>query len=70
MRLDRRSGPRKWSRSRNAILLVNLDRNAMALFCLRSLSPLGWDHINLAGDDTWPRQSDRFRKIQSAGTRI
>lgn len=37
------------------ITTLNKDGNATDPDLLRFLSPLGWEHINLTGDYTWPR---------------
>lgn len=38
-----------------AITTLNQEGNATDPELLRFLSPLGWEHINLTGDCTWPR---------------
>ncbi|WP_225213898.1 transposase, partial [Corynebacterium gallinarum] len=38
-----------------AITTLNQEGNATDPELLRFLSPLGWEHINLTGDYTWPR---------------
>lgn len=40
-----------------SITTLNKDGNATDPELLRFLSPLGWEHINLTGDYTWPRAS-------------
>ena len=37
------------------ITTLNKDENTTDPDLLRFLSPLGWEHINLTGDYTWPR---------------
>jgi len=61
------TAPAGWTSSPAAIVLWNtvyLDRTITTLNSngsttdpdlLRFLSPLGWEHINLTGDYTWPR---------------
>lgn len=38
---------------------------------LRFLSPLGWEHINLTGDYTWPRANNikpgKYRPLRRSG---
>ena len=39
--------------------------------CLRHLSPLGWEHINLTGDYIWGlRQTTTFQRRRSRGPRF